>query len=97
MTLVSTGGFLPTNSLDSIIRTNLQEFFLGVSFLISLINIFFFYSILKNKNIFKDQYEDFTLFLFIIPLSIVSILFLDNITITDSILSILSSLSTSES
>ena len=42
MTLVSTGGFLPTNSLDSIIRTNLQEFFLGVSFLISLINIFFF-------------------------------------------------------
>ena len=60
-----------------------------------MINIFFFYSILKNKNIFKDQYEDFTLFLFIIPLSIVSILFLDNITITDSILSILSSLSTS--
>ena len=48
MTLVSTGGFLPTNSLDSIIRTNLQEFFLGVSFLISLINIFFFYSIFKK-------------------------------------------------
>ena len=95
MTLVSAGGFLPTNSLNSIIRTNLQEFFLGVSFLISLINIFFFYSVLKNKNIFKDQYEDFTLFLFVIPLSIVLIFFLDNITITDSILSILSSLSTS--
>ena len=63
--------------------------------MISLINIFFFYSVLKNKNIFKDQYEDFTLFLFVIPLSIVLILFLDNITITDSILSILSSLSTS--
>ncbi len=36
MTVISSGGFLPTNSLDRIITTNLQSIFLSLSFLVSL-------------------------------------------------------------
>ena len=58
-TLISSGGFLPTNSLNQIINTTTQEIFLIFSFLISMLNILFFYNLLTEKSFLKKQYEDF--------------------------------------
>ena len=59
MTVISSGGFLTSNSLNQIIKTNAQEIVLILSFLISMLNIFFIYNIFIKKNIFKEHYEDF--------------------------------------
>ena len=45
MTVVSAGGFLSTNNLNQIIKTNIQELMLIIALFISMFNIFFFYNI----------------------------------------------------
>ena len=52
MTIVSAGGFIPTDNLGQIIKTNTQEFFLIISFLMVTLNIYFFYNIFTKKNFF---------------------------------------------
>ena len=53
MTIISSGGFLPVNSIDSIINTNLKE--IGMSFLMlfSFFSLYLIYNIifLKNKSL----------------------------------------------
>ena len=41
MTLISAGGFIPTDSLDKIIRTNPQKIIIIFSFIISMLNFFY--------------------------------------------------------
>ena len=53
MTLISTGGFLPTNSLDQIIINNKQEFALILSLLISMFNFFLIFNIFSEKKFLK--------------------------------------------
>ena len=45
MSLISTGGFIPTNSLNKIIQTNSQKLIFIFSLLISMLNFFFFFNI----------------------------------------------------
>ena len=52
MSLISTGGFIPTDSLDKIIRSNLQKLIFILSLLISMLNFFLIFNIFQ-KNYFK--------------------------------------------
>ncbi|MDB9784407.1 hypothetical protein OAB36_02055 [Pelagibacteraceae bacterium] len=62
MTIVSAGGFLPTNNLNQIIKTNIQELMLIIALFISMFNIYFFYNIFKENFFFKKHYEDVSIF-----------------------------------
>ncbi len=95
MTLISAGGFLPTNTLNQIIRTNLQEFFLVISFLISILNVFFVYNSFSKNRFLKSHYEDLLIILLILALSTILILTKKELEILDTLMIILSSIGTS--
>ena len=95
MTVISAGGFLPTDSLNQIITTNTQKVFLILSFFISLLNIYFFYNLFNKKNFFKKHYEDFAIISLTIIFTIVLMFFIKNLDIFELSISVLSSLSTS--
>ncbi len=67
MTLISSGGFLPTNTLDVIVNTKTKEIVLSFLMLVSFFSLFLSYNLLtiKNKNLSFFQ-EDFYLFLYFI-------------------------------
>ena len=58
MTVSSAGAFLPTNSLSDIIKLTSQEIILSLSFIFSVLNIYFFYNFFSNFNNVKKHYED---------------------------------------
>jgi len=95
MTLISAGGFLPANSLNQIIRTNAQEFFLILSFLISIFNIFFIYNLFSKKNFLKEHYEDLSIVLLITAFSGILLISINNLNFFDTIIMVLTSISTS--
>ena len=93
MSLISAGGFIPTDSLNKIIRSNPQKLVFILSLLISMLNFFFILNIFKTKVIIREHKED----LYLIVLSIVFILlvYLNDYNGLNIILSVLSSLSNS--
>tara|TARA_B100000963_G_C22634843_1_gene677021 strand:+ start:1227 stop:2639 length:1413 start_codon:yes stop_codon:yes gene_type:complete len=93
MSLVSTGGFLPTESLDKIIRTNTQKLVLIFSFLISMLNFFLILNIFERKIIIRQHKEDF--YLVILSLLFVILIYLNNQSVLNTFISVLSSLSNS--
>ena len=95
MTLISSGGFLPTNSLNLIINNNLHKIVLIVSFFISIFNIFFIYNSFNNKNILIDHYEDFTLIILSLVFSLILFFSINNLSFFSILLNVLSSLGTS--
>ena len=96
MSLISTGGFLPTNSLSQIIKSNFQEIVLIISFFISLLNIYFIYSIFNNqKNFVKNHYEDLLLIILVFILSIIIFLFIGDFNYLETLSIVLSSITTS--
>ena len=74
-TIISSGGFLPTNELSSILRNDTQIIFFSLLLLLSYFSIFFSYNLvfLKKKNI-NFFYEDLHLIFYY--LAVVSIFFL---------------------
>jgi trk system potassium uptake protein len=74
-TLISSGGFLPVNSLSNIIKDNYQIIILSLLMLTSFFSIFFSYNLLysKTRNI-NFFYEDLHLIIYF--LVIISIFFL---------------------
>ena len=95
MSLVSAGGFLPTNSLKQIITNNTQEIFLIFSFLISIMNIYFIYNLFVEKNFLKKHYEDLMLILMSFILTLILFFSIKDLNFLHSLISVLSSLSTS--
>jgi len=93
--LVSSGGFLPTNDLSSIIKENSQIIVLSLLMLISFFSIFFSY----NLIFFKDRdinflYEDLHLIVYlIIVLAIFFLFFSFNNNFLNNLLAISSSMS----
>jgi len=75
MSIISSGGFLPSNDLSTILITNTQIIIFSLLMLISFFSIFFIYNLIflrkKNLNFF---YEDIHLFLYFLIL--VSIFFI---------------------
>ena len=94
MTVISSGGFLPTNSLDRIITTNLQSIFLSLSFLVSLLNFYLIYNIFFNRSDLKNHKEDSYLVILIIIFSMV-FYFIHELDLLSVFVNILSSIGTS--
>ena len=74
--LISSGGFLPTNNLSSIIRDDTQIIILSFLMLASFFSIFFSYNLFffKKKNI-NFLYEDLNLIIYFIIVLIIFFLF----------------------
>ncbi len=94
MTVISSGGFLPTNSLDRIITTNLQSIFLSLSFLVSLLNFYLIYNIFFNRSDLKNHKEDLYLVTLIIIFSMI-FYFIHELDLLSVFVNILSSIGTS--
>ena len=95
MTLISTGGFLPTNSLDQIIINNKQEFALILSLLISMFNFFLIFNIFSEKKFFETHQEDIFLFFIFLIFTLILLLVVKDIKFQSAAFSILSSLGNS--
>ncbi len=93
MTLVSNGGFLPSNNLNEIISSNLQKITLIVALILSLLNFFFVFNIFNKKILIKEHSEDFYLLIFAFLL--ILFIYFNNIGGLEVILSVLSSLANS--
>tara|TARA_A100001011_G_scaffold398984_1_gene505529 strand:- start:1263 stop:2669 length:1407 start_codon:yes stop_codon:yes gene_type:complete len=94
-TIIASGGFLPTNSLDSILNNNLKEIVLSSSMLLSFFSLFLIYNLifLKNKKINFYQ-EDIYLLIYLISVIIFFTLFTNfNKNFTELFLSVASSVS----
>ncbi len=74
--LISSGGFLPTNDLSSIIRDDTQTIILSFLMLSSFFSIFFSYNLFffKRKNI-NFLYEDLNLIIYFVIVLIIFFLF----------------------
>ena len=95
MTIISSGGFLPSNDLSSILINDFQIIIFSLLMLISFFSIFFTYNLifLRNKNL-NFFYEDIHLFLyFIVVVSIFFVFFSYDANFTFSFLSLVSSIS----
>ena len=93
--LISSGGFLPVNSLSEILRENYQIIILSLLMLFSFFSIFFSYNLIffKNKNI-NFFYEDLNLLIYLtIIIFLFFIFFSFNEDFSKNILSISSSVS----
>ena len=93
MSLVSAGGFLPTNSLERIIQTNPQKIIFIFSLLLSMLNFFLIFNLFDKKIIIREHRED----LYLISLSIIfiSLVYLNNYNGLNIIMGVISSLSNS--
>ena len=93
MTLVSGGGFLPSDNLNDIIVTNTQKIILIFSLIVSMLNFYLIFNLFSKKIFFKDHREDF----YLISLSIILILliYFNNFDGFNTIISVLSSISNS--
>ena len=93
MSLVSTGGFIPTNSLDKIISSNPQKLIFIFSLLIPMLNFFLILNIFEKKIIIREHKED--LYLVILSFIFILLVYLNNYSGLNIIISVLSSLSNS--
>ena len=93
MSLISTGGFIPTDSLDKIIQSNPQKLIFIFSLLISMLNFFLILNIFEKKIIIREHKEDF--YLLILSLVFILLVYQNNYSGLDIIISVLSSLSNS--
>ena len=95
MTIISSGGFLPSNNLSSILTNQTQIVIFSLLMLVSFFSIFFIYNLIflrdKNLNFFYEDIHLFLYFLFIV--SIFFIFFSFDTDFSYSLLSLVSSLS----
>ena len=93
--IISSGGFLPTNELSDILKNNTQIIIFSILLLFSYFSIFFSYNLLfiKKKNI-NFFYEDLHLiFYYLIIVSIFFLFFSYNNDFSKNLLSVSSSMS----
>jgi len=95
MTLISTGGFLPTNTLSQIIKTNFQEIILIFSFLISLLNIYLIFNIFKKKNFLTLHHEDGAIISLVFVISLLFTIILKDSSFIANLINVLSSIGSS--
>ena len=93
MTLISGGGFLPTESLSKIISTNFQKIILILSFLVSLLNFYLLFNLFNKNILIKEHKED--LYLVILSVIFCFLIYFNNYDGLDIIISVTSSLANS--
>ena len=76
MTLISSGGFLPTNNLSNILTNNTQIIVFSLLMLTSFFSIFLSYNLFffKNRNL-DFFYEDLHLFFYLLVITIIFFIF----------------------
>ena len=95
MSLISSGGFLPFNSLSSFVNTDTKAIIFSLMMLVSFFSIFLSYNLFffKNRNINFFQ-EDIYLFIYFIFISFLFFIFFNNNgNFSDILLSLTSSIS----
>jgi len=93
MTLISGGGFLPTDSLNNIIQSNFQKIIFITSLLIAMLNFYLIFNIFNKKILIREHKED--LYIFLLSIILVILVYFNNNSGFDLILSVISSLSNS--
>ena len=93
MTLVSGGGFLPTENLYKIISTNFQKIILIFAFMVSFLNFYLTFNLFNKNTLIKDHKEDF--YLVILSIIFCALIYFNNYDGLDIILNVTSSLSNS--
>ena len=95
MSIISSGGFLPTNDLSSVLVNQTQIIIFSLLMLVSFFSIFFIYNLIflrdKNLNFFYEDIHLFLYFLFTVTIFFVFFSFDNNFTY--SFLSLVSSIS----
>jgi trk system potassium uptake protein TrkH len=94
MTIISNGGFLPTNNLSQIFSDG-NKYFLVIVLLIPMLNIFLIFNLFDRKKLINNHQEDLFLVSFVVFLSLVIFFTFNGISLTDILINILSSLSNS--
>ena len=93
MSLISGGGFLPSDNLGNIIITGFQKLTLIILLLLSMLNFFLIFNIFNKKILLKNHNED--LYLIILSLILILLVFFNKFDSLDLIISVLSSLANS--
>ena len=93
MTLVSGGGFLPTDSLEKIISTNFQKIIFICSLIISMLNFYLLFNLFNKNTLLKEHREDF--YLLLLSLLFCFLIYFNSNNRLDIIISVVSSLANS--
>ena len=93
MTLISSGGFLPTDSINKIISTNLQKIIFIFSLLVSLLNFYLLFNLFNKKTLIRDHKED--IYLIIASIIFFILIYFYKYAGLDTAINILSSLANS--
>ena len=93
MTLVSSGGFLPADSLNEIITTNYQKTIFIICLIFSMLNFYFLFNIFNKKILIKSHKED--LYLIVLAGIFILLIYFNKFDLFNIILSVASSLSNS--
>ena len=93
MTMISGGGFLPTNSLTNIIITNFQKIIFIMSLLITMFNFYLIFNIFDKKILTREHKED--LYLLFLSIILILLVYFNSNSGFDLIISVISSLSNS--
>ncbi len=95
-TTISSGGFLPVDSLSDIINNDLQIFVLSITLLFPIFNFFLFYDIITRQFSFKKYQEDQHLISLVLLLTLIFYFFIiTNEGFADVFFAIATSVSTS--
>ena len=95
MTIISSGGFLPTNSLETILNSKIKVIVFSFLMLVSFFSLFLSYNLftIKNKNLSFFQEDFYLLVYFVILVLLFFFLFNDSNNFSDTFLAITSSIS----
>ena len=93
MTLVSGGGFLPTDSINKIISTSFQKIIFIFSLILSMLNFYLLLNLLNKNILIKEHRED--LYLIILSIILCILIYFNNYQGLDIIISVVSSLANS--
>ena len=93
MTLISGGGFLPTNSLTNIISSNFQKIAFIFSLLLSMFNFYIVFNIFNKKILIRDHKED--MYLMFLTIILIVFIYFNHNSGLDLIIGVISSLATS--
>jgi len=93
MTLISGGGFLPTDSINKIISTNFQKIIFIFSIFLSMLNFYLLFNLFNKRILIREHKED----LYLIAVSIIFfiLIYFNNYEGLDIVISVVSSLANS--
>ena len=94
LTLISSGGFLPTNNFSILFQSDISKFTLSLLMLISYFSLFLFYNLIffKKRNI-NYLSEDFNLLVYLLIIISIIFVFFNNNNFLTTLVSISSSVS----